>query len=191
MQQTVNWLRLVKGPNIHPLILPMVFAEFERRRLLNEFSSQKTKVNQKILAMENKLKEDQKTAGKGQDSPGAVIQEITQNDCDSTKLCLSISDLKNGLDSLKKQLESISEHAKVLSRTIFTMEEGQHADERASGNRIVARLDEMIAEIEGKVRICDGLSAGMVLSVQMVSCALYSVVNMTPLFSLLYQPDFA
>lgn len=175
MEGTVAWLKLLKGPSFHPLILPMIFAEFERGRLLEVFSLQNSEVHQKILAMENKLKEDERITDVI--SGVEVIQKITQRDCDSTKLWLSISRLKNGLESLKTQLESMIRHSKVLSDSIFTEADGGHEHQRASGIRIVARLEEMIAEIEGRVRTCDGLLGGMTLSMQMVSGSIHYMMG--------------
>lgn len=167
MRQTKIWLMGLKGPTFHPLVPPMIFAEFERKRLFNMLERKNTEVAQGILDMENKIKHDEQTAGKRL-GPG-LIQAITQKDCDSTKLWLSISKLKNGLESLKTQLASMSKHARMLSDTVFTEVEGEHDRQRESGARVDSRIQEIIAEIESKVRTCDGLLGGMTLSMQMVS----------------------
>lgn len=164
MKRIVDWLKLWQEASLHPLLLPMLFAEVERKRLLDILSLQETQVKQRILAMENRIKKD--AAEKSSTSAG--VPEMTQSDCDSTKLWLSISSLKNGLESLKTQLEAMARHSRMLSDTVFTDSEGEHNSQRQSGAKIVARLEEIIVEFEGKVRTCDGLSGGLTLSMQIV-----------------------
>lgn len=159
------WLKLWQEPSLHPLLLPMLFAEVERKRLLDVLSLQETNVKQRILAMENRIRQD----AEKRNSTSAGVTEMTQSDCDSTKLWLAISSLKNGLESLKTQLEAMARHSRMLSNTVFTDLEGEHKSQRISGAKIVARLEEITVEFEGKVRTCDGLSGGLTLSMQMVS----------------------
>ncbi|KAJ4406630.1 hypothetical protein N0V82_010077 [Gnomoniopsis sp. IMI 355080] len=164
MKKTERWLKQLKELGFHPLTLPMIFAELERVRLLEVLSLQDTEVEQKILDMENRIIQDSRN-----ENPSLGIKDITQKDCASTKLWLRISTLKGGLESLKAQLESMSRHSRTLSETVFTEPEGDHRTQRECGDKIVARLEEMIAEIEGKVRACDGLLGGMTLSMQIES----------------------
>lgn len=173
MKRVGDWLKLWQEPTLHPLLLPMLFMEFERKRLLDIFSLQETQVKQRILAMENRIRLD----AEKKISIGAGVMEMAQSDCDSTKLWLSISKLKNGLESLKTQLELMARHSRMLSNTEFTEPEGEHKIQRKSGVKILARLEEIMAEFEGKVRTCDGLLGGLTLSIQMVSQANYPTLE--------------
>lgn len=157
MKRTKDWLKELKEPTFHPLTLPMIFAELERKRLLHAFSREDTEVSQRVLNMDSRKQ-----------GIGWGMEEMTQRDCDSTRLWLRISRLKVGLGSLKIQLESMIRHSRNLSDTVFTQAGGEHKTQRASGDRIVDRLEEMIAEIEGKNQACDGLLGGMTLAMQIV-----------------------
>lgn len=173
MKRVGAWLKLWQEPSLHPLLLPMLFMEFERKRLLDIFSLQETQVKQRILAMENRIRSD----AEKKVNVGAGVMEMAQSDCDSTKLWLSISKLKNGLESLKTQLEAMIRNSRMLSDTVFKEPEGEHKSQRESGAKIVARLEEMMAEFEGTVRTCDGLLGGLTLSIQMVSQANYPTLE--------------
>lgn len=164
MRRVGEWLNLWQDASLHPLLLPMIFMELERKRLLDIFSLQETQVKQKILDMENRIRVDARMKV----NVGAGVVEMAQSDFDSTNLWLSISKLKNGLESLKTQLEVMARHSRMLSNTVFTEPEGEHKIQRESGVKIAARLEEIIAEFEGKVRTCEGLFGGLTLSMQMV-----------------------
>ncbi|KAK2001140.1 hypothetical protein LX36DRAFT_747129 [Colletotrichum falcatum] len=165
---------------LHPLIMPMIFAELERKRLFDMLDRKQTLLEQRILDLENKLRgenqrgilEEAKNAGSAENA------EITaqSRDCESTKLWIDVSSLKNGLESLKAQLVKMTEHSDELAATVFKPPAAgsapgsdQYAEERQTGERFAMRLREMITEFESKVRSCDSLLGGMALAAQMES----------------------
>lgn len=164
MTRTELWLNHLKELGFHPMTLPIIFAENERKRLLDVFSSHDDQVQDRILEMKRRIEQDSK-----EQTPRLKVEDMTHKDCESTESWLSISLLKGGLGSLKTQLESMARHSRMLSATVFTEPEGDHKILREVGDKLVARLEEMIAEIEGKVIACDGLLGGMKLSMQTVS----------------------
>ncbi|KAJ4388150.1 hypothetical protein N0V93_008756 [Gnomoniopsis smithogilvyi] len=164
MKRPEGWLKQLKGHDFHPMTFPIIFAELERDRLLDVFSLQNTQVHQRILHMETMIKQDSM-----QEHYSLGIQEMTRKDCDSTKLWIEISTLKGGLGSFKTQLESMSRHSRMLSDTVFKGPDSTCISQRVAGDKIAARLEEMIAEIEGKIVACDGLLGGMTLSMKIES----------------------
>ncbi|RYO83268.1 hypothetical protein DL766_002145 [Monosporascus sp. MC13-8B] len=164
MQDTMMWLKRLKGSGkisaFHPLILPMVFAEFERKRLLNMLDRQGSHLNQRIIDMENKL------TGRlyGDD------RNITERDCETTKLWVDVSRLQNGLQSLKAELMSMIDHLDTLSKNELGPGENgsdNHSREREAGSAIRSRLLEMVTEFDSKIRHCEGLLGGIALATQM------------------------
>lgn len=172
MDHASNWLGLFNGQALHPLIMPMVFAELERKRLVGMLDTEKTVLKQRILNLENKLRGEASAAGtlakaksleKTQEDVDSQVQ-----DCESTKLWIDVSSLKNGLESLNAELGKMVIHSRELATTVLA----GHAEKRKTGERIEARLREMVAEINSKVRSCDSLLGGMALAAQMVRTVL-------------------
>ncbi|KAF6817395.1 hypothetical protein CPLU01_13596 [Colletotrichum plurivorum] len=169
MEQTSDWLEIFGGQALHPLVMPMVFAELERKRLLNMLDAEESVLKQRILNLENKLRGEASAAGtlakaKSLEKTQEDVESQVQ-DCESTKLWIDVSSLKNGLESLKAELEKMVTHSEELATTALD----GHAEKRKTGERIEARLREMVAEINSKVRSCDSLLGGMALAAQMES----------------------
>nr|XP_036582707.1 uncharacterized protein CTRU02_07260 [Colletotrichum truncatum]KAF6791498.1 hypothetical protein CTRU02_07260 [Colletotrichum truncatum] len=171
IEQTTAWLKRVKGQAIHPLIMPMIFVELERKRLFNLLDFEQNSLQGQILHLKNKLRSESQAMESGK----TRSNDVSANDCESTKVWIDISSLKNGLESLKTQLENMIEHSKELNTTFFRAHaEGNqvscgHAQEREVGEKIETRLREMIVEFDSKVRTCDSLLGGMALAAQMES----------------------
>lgn len=154
----------------HPMFVPMVYAELERQRLLNVLDEQRSDLDQRILDMQNKLKdEDLKKSKAG----GATGTGSVERDCQIARLWGDVSSLKNGLMSLREQLVSMIEHLGTLQREIFSKhtvdEMDGHCIREAPGEKIKMRLREMIREFDTKVRQCDGVLGKATLAAQMVS----------------------
>jgi hypothetical protein len=167
MDDTIKWLQLLTGPTFHPLILPMVFMELERKRLCNALDRMRTNLSKGILMLENKINLGKQTAdGKTGEK---AIEEVTKRDFESFKDWLSVSSLDNGFQSFKTQLECMIKHSASLPNTAFSEFGCNIYSQRETGDRIESRLYEMFNEIESKSRRCRGLLGGITLSTQMVS----------------------
>ncbi|KAK2050083.1 hypothetical protein LZ31DRAFT_548868 [Colletotrichum somersetense] len=164
-------LKAFRDQALHPLIIPMIFAELERKRLVDMLDCEQSLLQERILDLEIKLRcESQIETSKKSEktNPGA-------SDCESTKLWIDVSLLKNGLESLKAQLRDMIQHSGDLATTVFSpcakddQTSDKFAEERKTGERIAARLHEMVIELDTKVRSCDSVLGGMALAAQMES----------------------
>lgn len=164
MEDTESWLERCQESAFHPLVLPMIFAEHERKRLLNEVDKRSTELEKRILELENRVNKDTEKEAKAR-------QTMTQRDCEAINLWRSMSSVKNGLESLKTELGSMKNHLHTISKCM-------NGNESASGSlrklqegpevHIDARLKEMMAELQSKIRSCEGLLGSMTLATQMV-----------------------
>ncbi|KAK8093717.1 hypothetical protein PG997_000402 [Apiospora hydei] len=188
MNYVLQYLRTLPRPALHPLMLPMMFAELERKRLLEALRDEAGNLSQRVLEMEKRLSEDPPendaaekdvvATTSGTSSAAATTRDAThdrilQKDCKATNDWMLVSELKNGLQSLIIVLESMAAHAPE-----FREETGTDANPAAGKNRKLytyntakfqARLKEMEIELRSEVRKCDGLLGGMSLATQMVS----------------------
>lgn len=159
------------APATHPLLLPLLFAELERKRLLDRFHGASSDLHQKITGVETTLRnQPKKPSKKVRQASDSVVN--TQRDCDSLKLWIDASSLRNGLESFRTQLKSMEIHAKTLTETEFKFEASSpskfHA-EREFGMVIQSRLRQMINELQGEARSCDTVLGGLRLINQVVS----------------------
>ncbi|OHE95971.1 hypothetical protein CORC01_08664 [Colletotrichum orchidophilum] len=167
-----KYLKGFGGQALHPLVMPMIFAEIERKRLFDLLDVEKTTLRRRILDLENKLRGEAQgsISEKGDTEPFSSTR-----DCESTKLWIDVSSLKNGLESLMVQLQNLIEHSGNLATTQFkppvdgSHEVDKYIEERRTGSRIVMRLREMVDELGSKIRSCQGLLGGMSLAAQMES----------------------
>jgi hypothetical protein len=156
----------------HPLMVPMIFVEYERKRFMKAFDFNGPKLDQRIMDLENRLKAD-----KERESPPnpQSNREMTERDCEGTKLWVDVSNLKIGLESLKKVLLSLNQQFATFQD--FRMRPNLQGTNKTIQNSkcsqsIILRLEEMIMEIESKMSACDGLLKGMALAIQVVgNCA--------------------
>lgn len=158
----------------HPLMFPLLFAEIERRRLLEKVDTEWSLLDQKILNMDRMLQGlSKETSDESKTARGSIAN--TERDSEATKQWISVSSLRNGVESLKAQLTEMENHAKTLSETIFKPPNGgtdRFQSERAFGETIQARLRQMINELASKSRSCDTVLGGMRLTNQMVHISL-------------------
>lgn len=171
MQDTKLWLERCEGLALHPLVLPMVFAEHERKRLFNAIDDKSTKLEARILELEKRVKKNTKEEVEENGGKGQNKQPMTQRDCEAIDLWRSMSTLKNGLESLHTELGSMREHLHAMPKCLPKHDPGSE-DLRGSGEGpevyIDARLKEMMAEFRSKIRGCEGLLGSMTLATQMV-----------------------
>jgi hypothetical protein len=159
----------------HPLLLPMLFAELERKRLLNLLDREKTNLQQRILEMENRLR------GETEDRTDSMETNTNEpsaaaKDCEATKSWIEASKLKNGLESLRTQLTGMMAHSRMLRESIFAAhpdETGNAISEHTTGELMESRLNEMIAEFDCNIRSYDSLLGGMGMAAQMVRVPMF------------------
>ncbi|KAK4446273.1 hypothetical protein QBC34DRAFT_441004 [Podospora aff. communis PSN243] len=155
----------------HPLLLPMVFVELERKRLLNLLDREKTKLQQRILEMKNRLRGESEGTIASIDT-GTNEASAAVKDCEATESWIHSSKLKNGLESLRTQLMNMKAHSTQLRQSIFATNHPDHntdnsISEHATGEMIESRLNEMIAEFDCNIRSYDSLLGGMHMAAQM------------------------
>lgn len=181
MGDTKLWLERCGGSALHPLVLPMVFAEHERKRLFNAIDEKSTELEERILELETRVKKG-KHRKKGQ-----KILPMAYRDCEAIDLWRSMSSLKNGLESLHTELGSMREHLHAMLESL-PKHNPDSGDLRGLGQGpdvyIDARLKEMMAEFQSKIRNCEGLLGSMTLATQMVL-----PMPSSPLFPLPDQTD--
>ena len=193
---------------LHPLLLPMVFAELERRRLLDDFDGQKGMVYDRINYLKHKFRSDEKPRERSeQETPNGPFEEYLEpkeesdselTDSAATDIWMTACLLKTGLAGMKAQLVRMIEHSEWLSKAYYSIAQGDRGDtyvnEREVGERIEARLREMIDELDSKISHFETLLGGMSLATQMVQfpnaklCpthlhGLASTTGMEPLFA--------
>jgi hypothetical protein len=166
----VSRLARFKRSAFHPLMFPMVFLEYERERLLGAISIHGPKLNQRIMDLENRVEADKNHKKKpSRDSN----REMTEKDCEGTKLWVDVNKLKIGLESLKKVLQSVDQHSKTFDDGLKIRPDLNGTNETIrdsmSSENIYCRIQEMIAELESKIMTCEGLLNGMALAIQVVS----------------------
>ncbi|KAH8891596.1 hypothetical protein GQ53DRAFT_823615 [Thozetella sp. PMI_491] len=152
------------GEPWHPLLLPALFAELERKRLLNLLEREKTRLRQRILDVDIEPHNDDQKCHADKIEPASSTE--------LTKAWITLSQLKNGLESLKSQLVTMVEHSKWLSGSIFQLrlsEPGHCALERAMGKVIEDRLQAITSELESQTRSYESLLGGMTMVAQ-IAC---------------------
>jgi hypothetical protein len=173
IKDVTDCLERFKRSAFHPLIFPMIFVEHERKRLLNALDDKGPDLSQRILDLENRLQSEHQRKNRTQDASNRreSNQTMTKKDCQATKLWVSISLLKNGLEGLHQVLESMIQHFQTHSEIIVkhqSSDAGKLRKASVCSETIKSRLYEMVAEVDNKVRTCDGLLRGMELATQVV-----------------------
>ncbi|KAK8863010.1 hypothetical protein PGQ11_009245 [Apiospora arundinis] len=171
-----QYLDTFRRSALHPLMMPMMFVELERKRLLEVLRMETTNLNQRVLDMETRLRSSTQQStmsekvgitDKKADTPD---DNMLRKDCKAAQLWLKVSELKNGVQGLITVLESICTHSRE-----FLPESnpgaGQDADKRQiyvhKTEKFRERLGEMMLELRSEVRTCDGVLGGMSLATQM------------------------
>lgn len=159
------------GTSLHPLILPVIFIELERKRLLDNFDRKKSRIYQTILDMERRLVvKNNSSESSGEEEKGAV-EDATEG-WDATRLWMEASSLNSGLESFRVQLERIMEHSRWLTANYFAAwddDSDDYDEERDVGSGIERRLQEIMDECGSKGRSLETLLKGMSLATQMVT----------------------
>lgn len=175
MKDTTIWLKRCEQYSFHPLVLPMIFAEHERKRLFDAVDDKSTKLRTRILELKNRVKKDTaKDAKKDADNDagkGQLKQTMTQRDCDAIDLWRSMSSLKNGLESFHTELGSMRDHLHSVSELLPKHNAGSGGLQTTGDGPeiyIDERLREMMAEFRSKIRSCESLLGSMTLATQMV-----------------------
>lgn len=155
---------------LHPLLLPVIFIELERKRLFNNFDFQESEIYTRILNMERRLSVNDDAHGDNEKGGAAFASE----GWDATNLWMNASSLSSGLESFRVQLGRMAEHSRWLSETCFAAKTGEseeadgNTEQRDIGTGIEGRLQEIMDECESKVRSLNTLLKGMSLATQMV-----------------------
>lgn len=182
MKDTETWLKRCQASVFHPLVLPMIFAEHERKRFFNAIDQKSTELGERILELKTRVKKkESKKDVEKEATDGDGRQTMTQRDCEAIDLWRSMSALKNGLETLHGELGSMRDHLHALQ------ESQQHKVPDSSSHQesaphvgpevhIDAKLKEMMAEFRSKIRSCEGLLGSMTLATQMVRPFILSIV---------------
>lgn len=177
----------------HPLILPLLFAEIERKRHFKMTD----RLRSKLLTRALNISRNRHDLGSNYTRD---MTQTTAADTDGTlRLWLEMSHLKNGLESWRKQLEKITSHSEAMSygylspdgyksrrssestpvTTQLFIPDGfeklndklpdQNGWKRGeSMPRMRARLEEIREEYDEKIRSCGTIVDGTILATQMV-----------------------
>lgn len=149
----------------------MIFAELERSRFLNAIDSKATDLEGRILELEYRVRKDTAQESVPKTTKSEQEKTMTERDCDAIKLCREISSLKNGLASLVAELGSMRNHLQATSNATHKLEAGLTYDQGTLSEpevHIDTKLKAMIAELQSKIRTCEGHLGAMTLATQMV-----------------------
>lgn len=160
-----TWVEKYGEVVFHPMMLPMVFVELERQRLLDNADAKGTELNEQIIKMEarSEMQEQdhhQKTKKISGDTTGnsQIIQMLQTMD-----------GMKNGLEGLHEQLSSMRDHLGRPSEVTLAEELKEEEDlSYMCSVNIDLRLKEIMTEIRNKVRSYEGLLGAITLATQMV-----------------------
>lgn len=153
----------------------MIFAELERKRLLNVMDEKATQLVARILDWEYRAERDMRT--EMEQDPNLQARNahddhtMIERERGAIQLWLSISRLQNGLESMTAELSSMRDHLQTVRGPMPKQSpkgKGVEKMDPEPGIYIDARLKEIIAELRSKIRECEGLLGGMTLVTQMV-----------------------
>lgn len=160
------WLKHCGESVFDPMVLPMIFVELERKRLLVAAATKGSSLHQRVLDMEKRSKrQGQKSAEKENQS-----SEVSTADSETIHMLLSMNNLKNGLEGLLEQLSAMRSHLGKPSDIILESKLEDHMMDNTCRVNIDLRLKEIMTELRSKVRGYDGLLGTLTLATQMV-CA--------------------
>ncbi|CAN8103076.1 unnamed protein product [Discula destructiva] len=163
LKRITTWLRQRVESCFHPMMLPMVFVELERKRLLDAAADQGTSLRQSVLEMENRSRnQDEKNAERAKSNSAG-----SAGDSEIIKMLLSMNALKNGLAGFLTQLSSMRDHLGKPSEITLAQASAGESLSDADGVNIDSRLKEVMAEFESKLRIYQGLLETITLATQM------------------------
>lgn len=165
-EEITSRLKRYKQSSFHPLMFPMIFVEYERTRFIKALSVDGPRLKQRIMDLENRLEDDK---NRGKRPSRDFNRRMAEKDCESTRLWIDVNSLKIGFESLKKVLLSLDEHSHTINKHKLRPDlkrKNEIVQGSKTSENIASRIQEMIAEIESKIRECEGLLNGMALSIQ-------------------------
>lgn len=163
MDTVDDWLACNEVSAFHPLVLPMIFAELERKRLLRAFENSESDLKQRILNMENRLRVEDSENKKSK------TKTTTTRDYEAIRHRLAMNSLSNGLEAFRTQLSDMREHLQVGKFQEFNYGNARRKKaNKKCGAVIDSRLKTILTEFEGRLRKCAGLLENMNTSIQMV-----------------------
>ncbi|KAI3327008.1 hypothetical protein HD806DRAFT_379855 [Xylariaceae sp. AK1471] len=166
-----GWFQYARASAFDPLLLPMMFSELERKRLINMVDAKGGDLRKRIIDMENRLRQEgpRKSEQSSDSEKDSTSRGITQRECEAVNLWVEVSSLRNGLESLKTELKSILENSKKpLENEILLGDSDKQGDQlhKHSSESIQARLNDMVVEIDSVARRTGSLLGGMSLATQ-------------------------
>lgn len=172
MDTIEDWLRYNKASAFHPLVLPMVFAELERKRLLRAFENSESDLQQRILNMVNRLRVEDKQQASGKESEKGKktgTKTTTTRDCEAIRHHMAMNSLNSGLETFRKQMSDMREHLDKFPEFHYGNAKPNNMKATKKCSAIIdSRLKAMMAELEERLRNCAGLLENMNTSIQMV-----------------------
>lgn len=191
-----RWLKRADEFAFHPLLLPMMFAEIERLRLLEPLERKGGELSLRILDMENRLQDEEGSRKTSHMGDGSSFS-LTKRDCDAIRLWLSTSDLKDGMKSLLLQLEAMRRHLNNVKNNFGPSSVGLSTNRfnQECSKYMDLRMEEIMAEFQSRLQGCESQLGAMTLATQMVRNHLFStlypslydsgtiVMNLSVLFS--------
>ncbi|KAI0913781.1 hypothetical protein F4823DRAFT_621977 [Ustulina deusta] len=165
-----GWFKFAKASAFDPFLLPMIYAERERERLLNKIDTKGGALRKRIIDMESRLRLDEprKSIQSSDSEKESSNRSITQRECEAVNLWVEVSSLKNGLESLKTELTSMLEISKKPLENNIPGHDTQSFEILGKHPRdsIQARIHDMIVEIDSITRRNRSLLVGMSLATQ-------------------------
>lgn len=171
MEDTKGWIQRCEAAAFHPLMLPMIFAEHERKRFIQAIDKRSTDLDERVIELKKRLKPDTREELRECTEKVQTRRTLSERDCEAMDLWRSLSSLKNGLECLYTELGSMADHVVGMSKSMPKHEPDSEAFHRVNQGpevHIEARLKEMRAELLGKARGCESLLGGLKLAAQMV-----------------------
>lgn len=177
----------------HPLLMPGIFAELERKRQIKMVKQGSLKLVETVATLHENhhtSSDAERLHQKPHDShdPGP---DLTANK--EVDPWLDIFHKKNGLQNWKDELEKMVAHADELNTNFFSYDINQTSEVnefrklmRETGNRIKERLQDIIREYDQRMRDCERNLQGMILANQLVRLPFFLLTFL--LIALLY-PD--
>lgn len=171
MEDTKGCIQRCEAAAFHPLMLPMIFAEHERKRFIQAIDKRSTELDERVIELKKRLKPDTEEELRKCTEKVQTRKTMSERDCEAIELWRSLSSLKNGLECLYTELGSMADHAVGMQKSLPKHESDSRGFHRANQGpevHIEARLKEMRAELRSKTRGCESLLGSMKLAAQMV-----------------------
>ena len=178
--------RLQRNPEraIHPMTLPVLFADIERDRHAKLVSGFHNKLMQRACDFSN----DSRRASEVSDSPSSSSSSVTEKptegllrpdrDSDIMSQWMELYHLRNGLANWKAQLQKLADHQTELcfaypssTQSLNNTSENEDLSRCLvhQGTQIRARLQQLLLEYDERIRQSSLIIDGMNFATQVVS----------------------